>query len=398
MHVTGISSGHVAPVAVGDTASVTKPNSITVNVTANDYSTSGDTFCITSVSNTTYFSIASCTDITFNSTNATAPGVDSTWYVICNIHQPTLCDSALLIVTVDKAHIAPVAVNVYDTTTQPSPITFNITAQDSSASGDSFCVTSIYPPAGFTIVNCNDVTYTPDSSFTGNDTVHYVICNTGQPALCDTAEVIVTVEPHSVPCQLTDSIKVICGGQIGSGHDFSCGFVITSTTEFSSPVDSFSWSLTGPSLDTVFHNLDTLILAGPDYGGMSNVIIQIQHQYLLCLSAYSSNCGTATFCDTVAVWEEGINDLTLSNISIYPNPANNVLTVDMLHNTDDITADYTAIQIYNAIGQQVLSKPRDNQYKLVNIPVTDLPEGMYLATIVDSKGVRRTLGKFTVVR
>ena len=70
----------------------------------------------------------------------------------------------------------------------------------------------------------------------------------------------------------------------------------------------------------------------------------------------------------------------------------------MLHNTDNITTNYTAIQIYNAIGQQVLSQPRTGQYKLVNIPVTALPEGMYLATLINGNGVRSTLGKFTVVR
>ena len=242
VHVTGIAAGHVAPVAVGDTASVIKPNSVTVNVTANDYSPSGDVFCITGVSNTTYFTVQGCNDIVFNSTNAPAPGIDSTWYVICNTNQPTLCDSALLIVNVEKAHVAPVAVTVYDTTLQPNPTTFSLTANDSSPSGDAFCIRNVYPPAGFTIVNCNNVTYTPDSTFTGNDTAYYVICNTGQPTLCDTAEVIVTVEPHSIPCQLTDSITNLCGGGLQGGQ-YSCAWTASSTVYFSSLVDSLKWTV-----------------------------------------------------------------------------------------------------------------------------------------------------------
>ena len=38
-------------------------------------------------------------------------------------------------------------------------------------------------------------TYTPDSSFNGNDTFTYSICDNGSPILCDTAMVVI-----SIPC------------------------------------------------------------------------------------------------------------------------------------------------------------------------------------------------------
>jgi len=54
--------------------------------------------------------------------------------------------------------------------------------------------TSVDPGTGI-------VTYTPDADFHGSDTLIYVVCDDGNPlpALCDTAEVIITVEPVNDP-------------------------------------------------------------------------------------------------------------------------------------------------------------------------------------------------------
>lgn len=47
------------------------------------------------------------------------------------------------------------------------------------------------------------IDYVPDSNFFGNDTLTYQICDTGMPALCDTAMVVVTVSATKVRLDLT---------------------------------------------------------------------------------------------------------------------------------------------------------------------------------------------------
>jgi PKD repeat protein len=299
VQITGLQGAHYPPVAANDTSGVVKPNQDTLNVTANDYSPSGDSFCIASVSNPVYFTVSGCNDVIFNSANATAPGMDTAWYIVCNVDQPTLCDSAMIIVTVNPCTL---------------------------------------PVAQFTRVCPIEI---GDSSACWFDT--YLYANAA-----------------------------------GS--------------------DSVIWhvqSINQPAVDTFFVNYDSLRVdwsancTNCDLGGLN--------YFTVCLTTFNS-CGSSSYCDTLANFAEGINQIQLSGISIYPNPTNNELTIDMRDNTDAITRNYSAIEVYNAIGQKVLDEPRDNQYQLVNISVAGLPEGLYLATILDSQGEQKTLGKFIVLR
>ena len=118
----------------------------------------------------------------------------------------------------------------------------------------------------------------------------------------------------------------------------------------------------------------------------------------VCLTAYNQY-GSTTYCDT-SCWlqYEGIAEIPLSNIHIYPNPADRLLTIDMRQNTTSISADYAAIEIYNALGQKLRSMPRHDSSRLVEVDVTDMPEGIYVSTIVDAQGKEMVLGRFTVIK
>ena len=95
---------------------------------------------------------------------------------------------------------------------------------------------------------------------------------------------------------------------------------------------------------------------------------------------------------------EGIAEVPLANVHIYPNPADKVLTIDMRQNNDAISRDYAAIYVYDGLGRRVRSIPRRDSSKLIEIPVTSLPDGIYLSTITDTHGREMVLGKFTVMR
>ncbi|CDF81249.1 propeptide, peptidase M4/M36 [Formosa agariphila KMM 3901] len=75
-------------------------------------------------------------------------------------------------------------------------------------------------------------------------------------------------------------------------------------------------------------------------------------------------------CSTLSVDE---NEIT--NISIYPNPANDVISFKNINNTHQIT-------IYNMMGQQVLKHSIDRANNSVN--VSNLSKGMYVVSFKDS--------------
>jgi hypothetical protein len=67
------------------------------------------------------------------------------------------------------------------------------------------------------------------------------------------------------------------------------------------------------------------------------------------------------------------DNLSEDNISVYPNPANNYLRIDIANN------DVSGIDIYNITGQKVLSQNKTGNSGTVNI--SSLPKGSYLLKI-----------------
>lgn len=117
-------------------------------------------------------------------------------------------------------------------------------------------------------------------------------------------------------------------------------------------------------------------------------------QVSVCLTAFNAS-GSNTKCDTTCyIGWESITELPLANIHLYPNPASHTLTIDMQHNSDEITRTYSAIEIINSLGQVVETLPRSGASQLVQLSVGHLPAGLYTAALLDAKGTRRTLGRF----
>ena len=380
VHVTSVVV-HLPPVANNDSATVHQPNSTTINVTANDNSPSSDAFCVTAVYGGLYFSVSNCTTVAFNP-NPGYTGYDTAHYIICNTGQPTLCDTALVIVHVisSATHYPPVANGDVDTLLQPGSSTFNVTANDNSPSSDTFCITAVYGSADFGIASCSSLSFHPDSTFFGNDTVYYVVCNTGQPTLCDTGSVIVTVNanPALLPVNNFTLTQVHCGGLIASS--------------LATNADSLMWNFT--SLAGGFHFPDSTFYNAPSvqYGVNSDGV-----KFQVCLTA-ENKFGSSIKCDTLVTGCEGIQSIQLSGINIYPNPATSHVTIDMRDNTSGIINDYKTIEIYNGVGQLVKSLNHNGNSGVLSIAVGNFAPGIYLATIVTGTGQRNVLGKFNVTQ
>src|ERR1044072_3680239 len=89
--------------------------------------------------------------------------------------------------------------------------TVNIAVQNNDSDPENNALTtSIYslPAHGTATLAGNTINYTPQHNFNGNDTIVYVICDNGSPSLCDTALVIITIDP--APIADAESDETIC--------------------------------------------------------------------------------------------------------------------------------------------------------------------------------------------
>jgi PKD repeat protein len=230
--------------------------------------------------------------------------------------------------------------------------------------------------------NCTSIQYSPDSTYVGADSCYYIICDNGTPVKCDTGKFVVNSLYNAALLPVAGfTTNILMFGSCMTVNCINTSSNVGSAQWFFHPFNSGS-----QFSDSIYTNIDSVYYYG-EYAFYKNVSI--------CLTV-NNVYGSSTHCDTVQLsCGDGINEISLSNISLYPNPTNNVITVDMSNNQDEATRNYAAIEIYNAIGEKVKLVNERNK-KVVNLSVADLPEGMYLATLIDAKGARRTLGRFTV--
>jgi hypothetical protein len=88
--------------------------------------------------------------------------------------------------------------------------------------------------------------------------------------------------------------------------------------------------------------------------------------------------------NTCYIDETSVQEQDLQHVSLYPNPAKETMLIE--------GAKVAEVQVYNALGQLVKTLRDANE-----IPVTDLPQGVYLLRITDAEG-RNFLAKVAVRR
>ena len=82
----------------------------------------------------------------------------------------------------------------------------------------------------------------------------------------------------------------------------------------------------------------------------------------------------------------GINDLTNSSLSLYPNPANDVVNVVS-------TNDIKTIEVLNYIGQAIYTN-KDINLKSLQFNVSSFQSGVYFVKVTTVSGIKTT--KITV--
>ncbi|NRD22525.1 tandem-95 repeat protein [Winogradskyella litoriviva] len=176
------------------------------NVLTNDEDFEGDNQTVTANTNPANGSVVMNPDGSYTYTpNPGFIGQDTFQYTICDDGNPQACDTATVYIEVlpegGPENEAPIANADTATTPEGTPINIVILANDFDPDADPITITATTDPANGTITLNPDgtITYTPDAGFIGEDTFTYTICDDGNPQLCDTATVTVTVQPSGTP-------------------------------------------------------------------------------------------------------------------------------------------------------------------------------------------------------
>lgn len=129
--------------------------------------------------------------------------------VVCESSEDGLCASVVLVIDITPVNDAPFAVNDTITMAKNFPFEGNLTDNDFDIEGDNLIVNEMpeaNPMHGTVKLNKDgSYIYTPDPEFYGNDLFTYIVCDDGEPSLCASADVVITVE--DVPLKVYNAVS-----------------------------------------------------------------------------------------------------------------------------------------------------------------------------------------------
>lgn len=179
-----------APVANDDSGVTDEDTAVLINVLSNDSDVDGDSLIVDSVtqgSNGTVTNNGS--DVTYTP-DANFNGSDVFTYNVSDGNDGL--DTAVVSVTIQAVNDAPVANDDAAMTDENTAVTIPVLTNDTDIDGDSLTVDSVTQGSnGSVINNGNDLTYTPNSGFSGSDVFTYTVSDSNGGS--DTATVTVMV-------------------------------------------------------------------------------------------------------------------------------------------------------------------------------------------------------------
>ncbi len=192
--------GNTAPVANNDAASTSAITAVAIDVTANDTDIDGTinpaSVAIQSPATNGVTTVNGTTGIVTYTPNSGFSGADVFTYTV-NDNLGAASNVATVTVTVTAGNIPPVANNDNASTTVASAVVIDVPANDTDSDG-TIDVTTVaiqsLPANGSAAVNALSgvITYTPNSGFTGQDTLKYTV-NDNQGAASNVASAFIAV-------------------------------------------------------------------------------------------------------------------------------------------------------------------------------------------------------------
>ena len=200
----------------------------------------------------------------------------------------------------------------------------------------------------------------------GDDASDIVVTNTGDFYFAgDNNLVSMVIGPDTIPAPFEEQLfiaKYQYGANCTCFHSPVAGFTNTGVT-----ADSFTYTGTLPvdSVKWIFGDGSTSTLVNSRHG------YAVADSYHVCLVAYNA-CGNDTVCHEVHIATSGISPITTTELSIYPNPVLEVLTIAAQNGINQIV-------ITNLIGQTVYANQCNA--KKVQIDVSILLPGVYFVRV-----------------
>ncbi len=281
----------------------------------------------------------------------TAPGDYTIDYTICEVANPSNCDTATVIVTVGPGSNIIDAVdddfssNPVNGNTGGIVVDSNVLTNDTlnGMSVDPADVTITSTPTGPLTVNADGtVSVAPDTA-QGTYTIDYTICEVAEPANCDTATVTVEVipGPNMIDAVDDDFTGVLVDGDLGGLVADSN--VLTNDILNGEQVNPLDVTITSTPTGPLAVNSDGTVTVLP---GTAPGIYTIE--YTICENADPTNCDTATV--TVLVSEIITTFKIEVNQMVTPN---NDGRNDFLFIRDVEFARNNTLRIYNRWGVAV---------------------------------------------
>lgn len=234
-------------------------------------------------------------------------GVETFTYEICDDGSPSECATAQVTVTVSP-NTAPLANPDFDNTTADAAIAIDVLNNDNDADGHTITLTAItIPPnnGGSAVINNNGtpgnpaddfVDYTPEGTYTGPETFTYQICDDGNPNLCSTTTVTVTIAPNDAPIANPDAestinesiaIDVLNNDSDPNGHNISITAITVAPNNGGSAVINDNGTPGNPADDFI------------DYSPSGSYFGVETFTYRICDDGAPVECATAVVTVTV---------------------------------------------------------------------------------------------------
>jgi len=291
------------PVAVDDSTTTDEDTPVVINVLANDTDPDGDTITVSE------YDVTSAEGGTVSCTTAglctyTPPldfnGTDTFTYTISDGNGGT--DTATVTVTVNPINDPPVAVDDSVTTSEDTPVTIAVTANDTDVDGtiDPATVTVVSGPTdGSVSVDpvSGDVTYSPDADYHGTDSFTYTVKD-NDGATSNVATVTVTINPvNDPPVAVDDAVTTEEGTAV----------VINVLTNDSDP------------------DGDTLTVSNYDVTSAEGGTVDCTTAGLCTYTPPAGFNGTDTFTYTISDGRGGTDTATVTVMVIAPAPTGHII-------------------------------------------------------------------------
>ncbi len=310
-----------APIVTDTTITTPEDSTITVCLPILDVD-AGQTYAVTSCGaplNGTATSTVTGNQVCITYTpNPNFNGADSLCIVVCDNGVPSLCDTAMVVITVTPVNDAPIVTDTTITTPEDSTITVCLPILDVD-SGQSYTVSSCGSPLNGTsssavIGNQVCVTYTPNAGYNGMDSLCIIVCDNGIPSLCDTAMVVITVTPVNYPPIVNDTIVTTPEDSVIT----VCLPIADANSGQTYSVSSCGSPLNGAVSSSVSGNQVCITYTpNPNFNGADSLCI------VVCDNGVPSLCDTAMIVINVTP----VNDAPIVNDNTITTPEDSTITV-----------------------------------------------------------------------